>query len=571
VNKPSSSLANSGNRRPSVRRRWEILPVAALIFFLIGPSAGAEQSAYDYVIKGALVFDGESLTPIREDLAISGERIVEMGEVEAGEAREVIDGEGLVLAPGFIDIHTHSDFNPFVYPDLGNKVRQGVTTEVVGNCGMSAAPVNGPHTSEITNVWSREGVEIPGKLPWKTFSEYLSETEFQGLETNFVPLVGHGNLRSSVLGMATQAAESHEIEAMKGLLAESMEKGAAGISFGLTYLPGVFATREELVSLCRAAAEEEGLCVFHIRSEGKGLIEAVEEAIDVGREAGARVHISHLKATGPKNWPKIQEAFRRIEDARASGIEVTADAYPYTAGFAELGVILPDTLYEDPKRIEKFKNPTLRQRLLRTLKGHFETNPASWDRIRIATVVSQKNASFQGKALSQISEETGKPPIEVLLDLLAEEEFKVSAFYFSQSEEVMKEVLAKPYVAIGSDSIADGSAAPHPRAYGTFPRILAQCAKEKRDPTDPCWTRAIHQMTKLPARILGLKDRGTIGPGRYADLVLFDPQAIRDTADYDSPNTLPEGIQWVFVNGKPVVQAGKYVPSHAGLFVTPEK
>jgi N-acyl-D-aspartate/D-glutamate deacylase len=566
-----------------VRRRWKVLPycpqkkfleigtLTALLLIFAGPSAGAAQKAYDFVIKGATVYDGESLTPIQEDVAISGERIVEVGTIQTAEAGEVVNGEGLILSPGFIDIHTHSDFNPFAYPGLGNKVRQGVTTEVIGNCGMSAAPIEGPHKNEITNVWSREGVEIPKRIPWRSSSEYMNEAEFQGLETNLVSLVGHGNLRSSVIGMEPREAKPQEIEAMKKFLAESMEEGAAGISFGLTYLPGVFAGREELVSLCRTAAEKGGLCVFHIRSEGTGLVEAVGEAIEIGKEAGAPVHISHLKAAGEENWPKIEEAFRKIEEARAAGLKVTADAYPYTASFAELGVILPDSLYEDPKRVQRFKEPALRQRILRTLEGHFKKNPRAWDRVRIATVASSKNAPLQGKTILEISQETGKPPLEVLVDLLGEEEFRVSAFYFSQSEAVVDQILSRPYVALGSDSIADGSAMPHPRAYGTFPRLLSRCARAKKEPDDPCWAGAIRQTALLPAEILGLEDRGRIAPGVYADIVLFEPDGIRDTADYDHPKTPPEGIRWVFVNGKPAVREGEYTPSLSGLFVTPEK
>ena len=535
------------------------------------PVEPPKEKLYDFVIKGALVFDGEALVPVTRDLAILADRIVQMGEIDAEEGREVIEADSLVASPGFIDIHTHSDFNPFTYPNLGNKVLQGVTTEVVGNCGMSAAPVDGPHREEIGNVWRREGVEIPKEISWKNLSEYRGEIEFTGLETNFVPLVGHGNLRSSVMGMDARPPKPEELEAMKSLATQAFDQGAFGISFGLTYLPGVFASREELVALCKGAAARQKLCVFHIRGEGTHLIPAIQEAIDVARESGARVHISHLKANGEKNWPKIEEVFRMIDQAKAEGLGVTADAYPYAAGFAELGVVLPDDLYRDPERNRLFTDPAERKKVLKRLEKQYKASPPAWDRIRVATVVSGKNTRWQGKTLLEISQASNRSPIETLVDLLGEEEFRVSAFYFSQSDAVVDQVLSKPYVAVGSDSIADGSATPHPRAYGTFARMLARCPKNEPVTTSACWGRTIRQMTSLPAGILGLKDRGKINVGLSADLVLFDPASVTDRATYENPKSPPAGIQWVFVNGKPVVREGKYEAVHAGVFLVSER
>lgn len=535
------------------------------------PQLFAGEKPYDYVIKGALVFDGESLVPTRRDIAISGDRISQMGEIRVEEAKEVIEAEGLVASPGFIDIHTHSDFNPFVYPNLGNKVLQGVTTEVIGNCGMSAAPVEGPHAGEIASVWRREGVEIPSQIPWKSFKEYVSESEFQGLETNFAGLVGHGNLRSAVMGMEPRAAKPQEIESMRVMLEEALNEGAFGVSFGLVYLPGIFATREELVNLCTEAAKHEGLCVFHIRGEGKGLVEAIREAVEIGKVSGARIHISHLKAAGQGNWPKIDEAFQVIESVRSEGLSVTADAYPYTASFAELGVVLPDELYQDPNRLNRLKDSEEKKKILEKLEAHYRQNPASWDKIRVATVAGKSNFTLQGKSIAQIAALFHKSPVEMLIDLLTMEEFKVSAFFHSQSEAVVEKVLSKPYVAVGSDSIADGSAMPHPRAYGTFPKRLAQCVKTGPVGQSPCWGRAIYQMTGLPAKMMGLRERGKIGTGLFADLVLFNPALVRDGASYENSKSPPEGIEWVFVNGKPVVQKGRYQPVHSGLFLTPQR
>lgn len=533
--------------------------------------SSAQDKPYDYVIKDALVFDGKSLVPVQRDLAILSDRVAQIGEIPREEGEEVIEASGLIASPGFIDIHTHSDFNPFIYANLGNKVLQGVTTEVIGNCGMSAAPVEGAFAGEIANVWKREGVDIPKEISWKTFEEYKSEAEFQGLETNLAGLAGHGNLRFAVMGKDARPARPDEIEAMKKSLNQALAEGALGISFGLTYLPGVFAAREELVSLCGESAKQNRMCVFHMRGEGKRLLEAIDEVIDVARSTHARVHISHLKAAGEKNWPKIQEAFLKIENAKAEGLQVTADAYPYSASFAELGVVLPDSLYQDPDRNSRFKDPEVRKKIIQTLEAHYQDNPVSWDRIRVATVASEKNSAWQGKSILEISVASKKSPVETLIDLLAEEEFRVSAFYFSQSESVVNLVLSKPYVAVGSDSIADGSFSPHPRAYGTFPRLLSQCRGKGPVLSNTCWGETIRRMTGFPAEILGLKGRGKIGTSLYADLVLFDPEVIRDIADYQNLKVPPEGIRWVFVNGRPVVREGKYQPVHSGLFLVPEK
>lgn len=550
---------------------WFVILIFDFCILIFDFPCHAQEKPFDYVIKDASVFDGVSLVPSKQDIAIAGGRIVQLGRIAAEEAREVVRAEGLVASAGFIDIHTHSDFNPFIYPNLGNKVLQGVTTEVVGNCGMSAAPIAGPHEGEIANVWGREGVRTPQTIPWKNFADYANEAEFQGLDTNFLSLVGHGNLRSSVMGMEPRAAGPEEIASMKTLLRRSLHEGAFGISFGLGYLPGTFASKEELVTLCQEAGAMGGICVFHIRSEGKALTEAVREAIAIGRQAGAAVHISHLKASGSKNWTKIHSVFKLIEEARASGLQVTADAYPYEAGLAELGVILPEKFYRDPSRAGRFKDSREKRRILRELRKHYEANPVSWDRIRIASVMNEKNFALQGKTILAISEAAEKPAIETLVDLLADEEFKVSAFYFSQDESIVNQILAKPYVAVGSDSIADGSRLPHPRAYGTFPRLLARCAGAETAGRELCWSRILHQMTALPAEILGLKDRGKIAAGHYADLVLFDPKTVQDRADYENPLAPPNGIQWVFVNGNPVVREGKYQPAHSGLFLLHEQ
>ncbi len=524
----------------------------------------AQEKAYDYLIQNALIFDGVSSRGIKGDVAIINDTIVEVGHLNPQEAQKVIDATGLILTPGFIDAHTHSDFNPLIYSGLANKLMQGVTTEIVGNCGMSAAPVFGEHKSQIHAVWAREGVEIPEEIPWEEFKEYRSTLEEHGLNTNMVALVGHGNLRMAVMGTEPRVATKDEIKAMKKRLSQAMKQGAHGISYGLVYIPGIFAQEEELVELCREVASYDGICAFHMRNEGSKLIEALQEIFAIAEKSGARIQISHLKAAGKNNWKKIQEAFQLIENARRRGLQIEADAYPYTAGFAELGVTLPDTYYQRKDRVALFQDPSQREALIKDLEKYYRDQNKDWDAIVVATTPVAAYRSYQSKSLKALAQGKNQKPEEVLVDLLAGTSFQVSAFYFSQNEEVVNQVLAKPYVDVGSDSIADGSRGPHPRAFGTFPRILKNYRIEKKELE---LAETIRKMTTLAARHFGLKDRGRIEPGYAADLVIFDLQKISDKATYSFPDALSQGVAWVFVNGKPAIQNGKFKFEKHGKFL----
>lgn len=532
---------------------------------LRGSPAFAQDKVYDFLIRNAVIFDGEAREAFRGDVGISGDRITGVGDLTGARAGKTIDAKGLVLAPGFIDAHTHSDFNPLIYPKLSNKILQGVTSEVVGNCGMSAAPVIGTHRDRIREIWAREGVKIP-KVSWRSFKEYKKALYAQGLRTNFTALAGHGNLRSAVMGYSPRKASQSEILQMKKLLGQAMTEGAAGISFGLIYLPGIFAQEGELVELCREAGRRGGVCAFHIRSEGSKLIESIEEVLAIGRKAGAPVQISHLKAGGKSNWPKISEAFQRIEKARREGLRVTADAYPYTATAAELGVILPDALYQREDRVVLFRNPLKREKLLEELRSHYESRNMKWDTVMIAAAQGEKYRKYEGMTIRDIARKTGKEPEVFLVEILADTGFEVSSFGFSQSEEVVDRVLVQPYVTVGSDSIADGSPKPHPRAYGTFPKIFSRYFRAQKTLR---LGETIRKMTSLPADQFGLAGRGRIKEGNFADLVLFDAGEIRDTATYDRPTGMPHGVKWVFVNGLPEVKNGKPTGEKAGRFLSP--
>ncbi|MBP9865303.1 MAG: D-aminoacylase, partial [Candidatus Omnitrophica bacterium] len=548
-----------------MKNRIYFILLGGFIMFIPTASARAEKPLYDIVITNASVYDGVSVLEKHMDVALTGDTIRAVGKIAPHQARIVIDAKGLVLAPGFIDAHTHSDFNPLIYPGLSNKILQGVTTEITGNCGMSAAPVLGAQADEEQKVWAREGVSIPAKLAWGDFKAYAEALQKAGLVTNHAALIGHGNLRGSVMGFAARKPTRGEMRAMKKILEDSLEQGAAGLSFGLVYLPGIYADSEEIAELCAVVKKHDGVCAFHIRSEGDHLVESIQEALDAGKATGVKIQLSHLKAGGKKNWSKIDDVFKLIESYRSQGVRVAADMYPYTAGYAELAGVLPPFYYEMQERLAFFKDPSNYPEIESRIHDYYKGQPEKWKEVAVGAIAGGKFPKYEGRTLQAIADKTKRSPEKVLIELLAATDFEVSAFYFSQSAEVAEKVLLAPYTAVGSDSIADGSTYPHPRAYGTFPRIFSQYVRGDRKLLPG---RAIRKMTSEPARQFGLKDRGEIRAGYKADLVLFDLAAIQEHSDYAHPRLACEGVRWVFVNGVPAVKDGKFQDRRAGLLLT---
>ncbi len=519
-----------------------------------------EAVRYDFLIKNAVVYDGVSERPWFGDLALRDGKIVEIGERNPDLAEEMLDSAGLAVAPGFIDVHTHSDFNALVYPDHFHKIMQGVTTEIAGNCGMSAAPVEGALEKEIHAVWAREGVIIPESLGWHSVAGYARSLEAAGLASNLALLIGHGNLRFMVMGAKEGPASPAEIEAMQRHVQQAMQEGAIGVSFGLGYFPGTYASEDELTALCSTVAKLNGICAFHIRSESASLLESLEETVRIAERSGVRVQISHLKAGGSSNWYKIDGAFRILEDARKKGLPVYADAYPYTASYAELGVQLPDRYYLHPDRKNFFKSAANREEVIESIQRYYGPDHERWKNIMIGHVAAPEFKHYEGLRLAEIAAVEGREPARVLVELLAAADFEVSAFNFSQSPDVVEQVLNKPYVMAGSDSVADGSRYPHPRVYGTFPRFLTGHEGE-------ALAERIRRVTALPAEYFNLGERGKIRPGYWADLVIFDPAGLRDQATYQQPAQRPEGVRWVFLNGLPVVREGEALGLKSGQFL----
>lgn len=506
----------------------------------------------DLLIRNGKVYDGTGNEPFVADVGIIAESIAFIsGPGDAGlqNAKKVIDAGGLSIAPGFIDTHAHSDFTLLADNRAEGKLLQGVTTEVNGNCGLSAAPLYG----EALSHREADLAELGIKERWATFREYFDILERMGIAMNFTALAGHGSIRASVMGYENRDPDDNEMQRMCALLREAVEDGAIGLSTGLIYPPGVYAKTEELIELARNIREH--IYTTHMRSEGSGLIEAIEETVKIGRESGIPVHISHIKTSGRANWHRIEKAISTIERARDEGIKVTCDRYPYTAASTDLDAILPSWTYAGgvEEELRRLNDPETRS----VIKGEILSQHPSddyWNSVTIASVGSEYNQWMEGKSLDHISGKLDKRPVDFLIDILIEERLRIGAIFHSMNEDNLRRFLSLPYVMIGSDSSVrsfDGptrKGKPHPRGFGSFPRFLGIFGRD-----DIGISKAVHKMTMLPANTFKLQGRGRIKEGFIADLVVFDEERVADTATFDEPFSRPEGTIHVIVNGIPAV------------------
>lgn len=520
----------------------------------MGRRAGMER----LLLRNAKIVDGTSSPWFWGDVALEGERIVAIGRGLTASGARVIDLHGLVLAPGFIDMHSHSDDTILVNPLAESKVRQGITTEVIGNCGYSLAPLVGGAIDSIT--YDLEGYGITPD--WSSFGEYLQRIADNGTAVNIAALVGHGTIRQAVIGPGQRKPSRQELAAMGRLVSQSIDEGAFGMSTGLIYPPSCYADTDEIVELAKSVAGKGGIYASHIRCEGAGVVDATKEAISVGRQAGVKVQISHLKSGAHENWGKVRETLKIMENARALGIDVSCDVYPYIASSTGLSVILPNQVFSggDEKAIQRLRDKDT----LSGIRGHVEEEEGlkvGWDKTVIASVGEKRNKIFEGKSLSEIAEITGKDPFTAAIDLLIDEALSVQVVRFIMCEEDVTFVLSSRLSCIGTDASARapygflGMGKPHPRAYGTFPRVLGRYV---RDMGILRLEEAVRKMTSMPAERLGLWDRGLIRPGMVADLVAFDLDTVEDKATYADPHRYPNGIMWVIVSGEPVVEQGEH-------------
>jgi N-acyl-D-amino-acid deacylase len=529
--------------------------------------------AWSLLIKHGTVVDGSGAPGVAADVAIEADRIAAVGPHLAGQAGRTIDAKGLMVAPGFIDIHSHSDLIYDKCPGAESKVRQGVTTEVVGMCGFSPGPI-APGREETVRDWIG-GIGNKPPVSWHSFGEYLDHLRGLGTSVNVIQFVGHGALRLATVGGDNRPATADEQSLMERLLAEGLDAGAWGYSTGLVYAPSIYGSTEELIALAKSMATRGGQYFSHVRGEAGTLEKAYEEAIRIGEEGGVSVQIAHVKASGRENWGKMERALRMISDARARGVDVTGDVYPYPAGSTKMDNLLPAWMHDGgtAKLLERLADPAARERaiagcLIRGERWATGSGSYGWDEVMVATC---SRPELEGKSLVELARLTGREPAHAMMDLVLSERAGVSMVGFSQSEENVAIASADAHTMIGSDSLSLHSGPgphpgkPHPRSYGTFPRVLGVYCREKQLFS---WETAVHKMTGMPAGKLGLKNRGLIKTGFAADLALFDPRTVRDEATFPDPHRHPVGIPYVVVNGQVVVDGPRYNSVPAGRVLT---
>jgi N-acyl-D-amino-acid deacylase len=513
--------------------------------------------SFDLVIRNAKIIDGSGNPWYKADIGVADERIATIGRIEDGS--HVIDAEGLAAAPGFIDTHSHSDLMLIAEPEAKQKTMQGITTEVVGQDGLGEAPIS----DETLGDWRRYLAGLNGdpdiEWSWRSFGEYLDALDKAETSTNVASLVGHGNLRLLAMGMENRAPTQTELSTMKRLLSESMEAGGFGLSTGLIYAPCVYADSVELTELCSVAARHGGIFVVHMRNEGDGLFDSIDEVAKIGRDAGIPVHVSHFKVSGSKNWGKAEEALARIKAHRRDGVELTVDQYPYIAGSTFLSSLLPISAHEGgaERMLARLRDPSERAQI-RELIAESRGLDWGWHNILVTSVNTEKNKPHEGLDLREIARRRGEDPVETLFNIVLEEENAVTMVSFNMSEEDVRTIMESPFQMACTDGIVLGK--PHPRAYGSFPRILGRYVKEGVIRLED----AVRKMTSLPAQTLDIRDRGILKPGMHADITIFDPDKVIDKATYQDPIQFPEGIEYVIVNGTVTVENGVHTGKRAG-------
>ncbi|HVK05382.1 MAG TPA: D-aminoacylase [Armatimonadaceae bacterium] len=515
---------------------------------------GESPDSFDLVLRGGTVYDGTGASPVRADVGISGDRVAAVGDLSGARAGRVLDVRGKAVAPGFIDIHTHSDLTVLFTPGMESSLHQGVTSEVVGNCGISLG-LSLP--TEAFSLEQRGTARAGVTLDWKDLGGFLRRVEENGVAINVATLAGHGSLRKRAMGLAARRPDDAEMRNMLSDLETALEQGAVGLSSGLEYVPGMYADVEEMVPLARVAAAAGGFYATHIRDEGDAVEEAVAEAIEVAERAGAPLQLSHHKAERARNWGKVARTLAQVDAARERGLDVLLDQYPYTAyqtGLATValppwaGAGTPEAL-ADRLRHE----PDLRERA----RVAMADNGVDYASVEIAN--SPGHPEYAGRTVAALAADRGQDPRDFVLDLLAEGEGWVSAAHFALADADVERILSDPRVMVGSDAVAstplgpNTSDRPHPRTYGTFARVLSRYVREKHVLT---LEEAIRRMTSLPALRLGWRDRGRLAPGAVADIVVFDPATIADVATFDAPHVFPTGIEHVLVAGTLALEGG---------------
>lgn len=514
---------------------------------------------YDVVIKSGTIVDGTGADGYKADVAILGDTIAAIGKIPSDAAKSDINADGKIVSPGFIDIHTHTDFSLIANPKAESKIHQGVTTEIGGNCGGSIAPLSEEMAKQTQKSLSKYDVEVD----WRDIGGFLDRLEGIDIGINYATFVGNGTVRSVVIGYDERRPTETEVQKMKSEVDRAMSQGAIGLSTGLIYTPSLYANIDEIAELAKVAANHNGIYATHIRGEGGTLFKAIEEATTIGERAQIGVQIAHFKASGQKNWGKAKRALEMLDEARERGIDVTADRYPYLAGSTGLSAILPIWTKDGgtDAMVERLRDPEARDRIKKALDVKAEETEDYWNSIILCT---------DGSTIGQAAKERDMEPTEFVCQFLIEKNGRVSICQFAMSQEDTNLIIKHPQMMIASDSSARapygelGKGKPHPRGYGTFARAIQEYAREREIVSLP---EMIKKMSYMPADRLGLERRGRIQKGNYADICILDYENVRDNATYAQPHQYPDGIEHVLVNGKIVIENGEHTSALPGKVI----
>jgi N-acyl-D-amino-acid deacylase len=550
-----------------------VVPFLTIVFAMSAqkPSPSPAGADFDVIIRGGTVYDGTGAEPRQVDVAIRGDRIAGIGPAVAGaKAKTVVDATGLAVAPGFINMLSWSTESLIQDGRSQSEIRQGVTTEIMGE-GESMGPVNDRVREHIL----REQADIKYDIKWNTLAEYLQYLEKHGISCNVASFIGATTIREYVIGFEDKPPTPEQLDQMRDLVRKEMEAGALGIGTSLIYPPAFYAKTDELIELCKVAANYQGKYISHMRSEGSRLLEALDELIRISREAKIPAEVYHIKASGRENWGKEDQLLERIEAAQKEGLKITADMYTYTAAGTGLDACLPPWSEDGgyPALFKRLRDPATREKI----KAEVQKPTNSWENlyldaggpehILLVAFKSEKLKPLTGKTLAEVARMRGKDPIDTAMDLIAEDESRIGTIYFLMSEDNVKKEVAKSWISFGSDEASQApeppftKSNPHPRAYGNFARVLS---KYVRDEKIVPLTEAIRRLSGLPATNLGLDHRGFLKEGMFADVVVFDPATIADRATFDKPHQYAMGMRHVFVNGVQVIKDGEHTGAKPG-------
>ena len=547
--------------------------VAAILVTIWVLASCTPPQSYDVILRGGTIYDGSGGEPFVADVAIDDDTIAVIGDLGNAQAEVTIDATGHAVAPGFINMLSWANESLIHDGRSQSDIRQGVTLEVMGE-GNSMGPLNATMKQELLDRQS----DIRYDIEWETLGEYLEYLENRGISTNVASFIGAATPRKYVIGYDDRPPTAEELQAMQELVRAAMREGAMGVASSLMYPPGLFADTSELIALSRAAAEFDGMYISHLRDEGARMLEAIEELITIAREAGIRVEIYHLKSSGQQNWPLFDEAVQMIEDARAEGLHITADVYTYPAGSTGLNVTVPPWVQEGgfEASLERMRDPEMRERIIaemNTPSDEWENMfllAGSFENILLVNFRNEALKPLTGKTLAEVIEMRGTSPENTIMDLIIEDGSRVGAVYFTQSDDIVRKAVALPWVSFNSDA---GSLAPegvflksnpHPRAYGSFARVLAKYVREENVIT---LAEAVRKLSGLPAQNLKLDRRGLLKEGYFADVVVFDPETVQDHATFVEPHQYATGVLHVFVNGEQVLKDGEHTGATPGRVV----